>query len=887
MRDRKGWKGGVMILERGVRLGPYEILALIGAGGMGEVYRARDARLRRDVALKILPDHLANNPDRRARFETEARAASALNHPGIVTIYDIGNADGVAYLVTEFIDGANLRQSRPEGLRRQLDAAAQIAEALAVAHSAGFTHRDLKPENIMITRDGRVKILDFGLARQAASQPTEETITAVTMPGTILGTVGYMSPEQARGRPADPRSDVFSLGAVMYELFCGHRAFAGETSADVLSAILKSDPPELPPSVPAGTRQIVDRCLDKEPARRFQSTQDLAFALRAVAGSSLTAIASPAIAEPQGARTKWVRWLLATLGAAVLVLGVGFWRMATEPQLPDMSRYRLRPFAAEDESERFPAWSPDGKSIAYVVQRKANYELTVKSLDGSPPSVVARSMDAPLGIFSLSWTPDSSKLYYIQATGALYGTVLSVAQAGGEPQQIVGGLVFAAALSPDGGTLAALMREDSNGQRQRVLTVSSPPGSAWRRIRTFPGWALQNRMAWSPDGRKIVVWLQGPQFWVVDARSGTAKSIESPRPAPIWLNFSWLDNRRIIISWPRRDDVVEARTDLWALDTVTGLMTLVFPGTDALTDPTVSPDGNSLAFTNGVSDFDLMELPLDGGPVRPLHATGQWEDSADWSPVAPEFVYVTQGGIRLRSKDGTRDRLVVTPGNFQAKTIWFVAPSFSPDGTRIAYVTVEPGRRAAWISPVNGGAPAPLGDFEGLLGPISWSPDGKWMALQSNRLAKVLVGSGEKPIILADQPCGFIPSWSPDGNRILCSRDGVLYTISAEGGLPEFLGKEYEPIAAWSRDTRYIYAIRNAEGKRQLGRLEWRRGTFQAVLNVPKEWRFNTPSFGAVRLSLSPDGQSLATTVLRQTGDIWILDGFHPRVTLWQRLLRH
>ena len=333
--------------------------------------------------------------------------------------------------------------------------------------------------------------------------------------------------------------------------------------------------------------------------------------------------------------------------------------------------------------------------------------------------------------------------------------------------------------------------------------------------------------------------------------------------------------------------MVEARTDLWALDTVTGLMTLVFPGTDALTDPTVSPDGNSLAFTNGVSDFDLMELPLDGGPVRPLHATGQWEDSADWSPVAPEFVYVTQDGIRLRSKDGSRDRLVVTPADFQGKTIRFVAPSFSPDGTRIAYVTVESGRGAAWISPVSGGALAPLGNFEGLLGPISWSPDGKWMALQSNRLAKVRVGSGEKPIILAAQPCGFIPSWSPDGNRILCSADGVLYTISAEGGSPEYLGKEYEPIAAWSRDMRYIYAIRDAEGKRQLGKLEWRRGTFQAAVDVPKEWRFNTPLFGAVRLSLSPDGKSLATTVLRQTGDIWILDGLQPRMTLWQRLLRH
>src|SRR5215472_17132071 len=181
-----------MALAAGTKLGPYEILAPIGAGGMGEVYRARDTRLGRNVALKILPDLLANSSDRRARFEAEARAASALNHPGIVTIYDIGNAEGVAYLVSEFVDGANLRQSRPESPRRQLDAAAQIAEALAAAHAAGITHRDLKPENIMITRDGRVKILDFGLARQAVRSPAEATLTAITIPGTILGTVGYM-----------------------------------------------------------------------------------------------------------------------------------------------------------------------------------------------------------------------------------------------------------------------------------------------------------------------------------------------------------------------------------------------------------------------------------------------------------------------------------------------------------------------------------------------------------------------------------------------------------------------------------------------------------------------------------------------------------------------
>jgi serine/threonine protein kinase len=263
-----------MPLAVGDRLGPYEILAPIGAGGMGEVFKARDTRLGRDVALKVLPARVADDPDRRTRFETEARTVGALNHPGIVTLHDIGNENGIGYLVTEFIDGASLRQARPKGLRRQLDVAAQIAEALAAAHAAGVTHRDLKPENIMVTRDGRAKILDFGLARQdpqALSQDDETLTVGVTSAGAVIGTIGYMSPEQARGKPANARSDIFSLGAVMYELFSGQRAFDGESPADILSAILRQDPAALPASVPDGLKQIIEHCLEKDPARRFQS----------------------------------------------------------------------------------------------------------------------------------------------------------------------------------------------------------------------------------------------------------------------------------------------------------------------------------------------------------------------------------------------------------------------------------------------------------------------------------------------------------------------------------------------------------------------------------------------------------------------------------------
>lgn len=420
-----------MALAAGTLVGPYQIRSALGVDGMGEVYRATDPRLGREVAIKILPTALADDTGRRARFETEARAASALNHPGILTVFDIGSHDGHLCLVTELIEGATLREARPESLRKQLDLAAQVAEALAVAHQAGITHRHLKPGNIMVTtRDGRAKILDFGLAQVApASRPESDspawtpelpgaperqgqdaappTVTmGGTTPGMILGTAGYMSPEQARGRVADARSDIFSLGVVMYELFSGRRAFDAETFADALVAIISAEPPELPASLPSGVRQVVERCIEKEAARRFQSAQDLAFALRALASSGAVAPAStPENPEQTPGPRSSFSWPIAAAAALILLFALAFARLATEPQSPDASRYHFRPFATESYDEQEPVWSPDGKSIAYVARPKVDYELTVKATDGSAPAILVRS---PNYLFSFSWTPDGT-----------------------------------------------------------------------------------------------------------------------------------------------------------------------------------------------------------------------------------------------------------------------------------------------------------------------------------------------------------------------------------------------------------------------------------------------------------------------------------------------
>ena len=323
-----------MALAAGTKIGPYEIISPLGAGGMGEVYRARDSRLGRDVAIKVLPTAMARDAERLRRFETEARAVAALNHPNILSIHDIGTHDGAPYLVSECLEGQSLRQELSGGalpLRRAVEYGTEIAQGLAAAHDKGIIHRDLKPENIFVTRDGRVKILDFGLAKLARPEAASDqgaTVEAVpTSAGVVLGTVGYMSPEQVKGEAADARSDIFALGTILYEMLSGERAFRRDTSAETMTAILKEDPPELSTTgkqISPAMDRIVRRCLEKKPLQRFQSARDLAFNLEGVSGISSTT--AQAVVSPQSQR----RSRALPIAAAVLLLvlvGGGSWML--------------------------------------------------------------------------------------------------------------------------------------------------------------------------------------------------------------------------------------------------------------------------------------------------------------------------------------------------------------------------------------------------------------------------------------------------------------------------------------------------------------------------------------------------------------------------------
>ena len=451
-----------MPLSTGTKLGPYEIVSSIGAGGMGEVYRARDSRLSRDVAIKVLPAAFSRDPERLRRFEQEARATAALNHPNILAIFDIGNHAGSLYVVTELLEGETLRQRIQAGVlpaRKATDYALQISRGLAAAHDQGITHRDLKPENIFLTKDGRIKILDFGLAKvaQTGEAASGETATiAQTEPGLVLGTVGYMSPEQVRGKPADPRSDIFSLGAILYEMVSGKRAFHGDTPADTMSAILKAEPSalsETQQNVSPGLARIVDHCLEKAAANRFQSARDVAFALEAFSGSSSGALVAMAqkAASPKRRMLSVLTAVIAGLLLAVAVFAVARMTVPT-PRQPVFQQLtfprgyiQTARFAPDGDTIIYSAaWG--GKPIEIFSTRPEGSESRALGLTDSDLLAVSSA-----GELAVRLTPRFTGAYSV--SGTLARTMLS----GGTPRSVENDIEFAD-WTPDGKDMAIVRR---------------------------------------------------------------------------------------------------------------------------------------------------------------------------------------------------------------------------------------------------------------------------------------------------------------------------------------------------------------------------------------------------------------------------------------------
>jgi serine/threonine protein kinase/Tol biopolymer transport system component len=780
-------------LATGSKLGPYEILAAIGAGGMGEVYRARDPRLSREVAIKVLPASFSADPDRLRRFEQEAKAAGVLNHPNITAVYDIGtnSVDGAPYVVQELLEGETLRAVLAAGRlpqRKVVDYALQIAHGLAAAHDKGIVHRDLKPENLFVTHAGRVKILDFGLAKlvqvtEGSGAQTNLPTAAGTEPGVVMGTLGYMSPEQIKGRPADARSDLFSFGAIFYEMLSGKRAFHADSAGETMAAILKEDPPDLSvtnQNVSPGLERIVRHCLEKNPEQRFHSAHDLAFDIEALSGTSGQAVPSAALSR---SRVRWLPIALLALGAlagGALALLLSRGRALPAASSTGATFRRLTNLSGGEGS---PSLSPDGQTLAFVHRIDNRVHVWAQRVSGHKP--IDLTPDCDLASYSPSFSPDGSLIAYgsrcgeggLFFMGASGESVRRLTSFGAEPDWSADGkeLVFSTepVVSPYGrmGTSELWVVSLAGGEPRRLYSED----------------AIQPSV--SPHGLRIAFWalpLGGSQrdIWTIPAKGLST----GEKPVPVTQDQAmdwypvWAPDGRSLYFLSNRDGAM----NLWRvpIDEASG-KTLGPPVPERLPAREVggfalSRDGRSVAYVDRETTFAFDRLQFDaagrlvGNPVE-ISSSSQEMSDFDVSPDQTLFAFDTRGaaqddlfvvrsdgkGLRQLTDDVYRDR----------------HPVFSPDGKRLAFHSDRSGRYEIWTVATDGSDLRQLTKTTGdtTIEPL-WSPDGRFIATNTGKVCSVLELDGKgavaktRAVSQADPHTAVYPlGWSADGRRLVCA----------------------------------------------------------------------------------------------------------------------
>lgn len=864
-----------MPLQSGDKFGPYEVIAPIGAGGMGEVYRARDTRLGRDVALKVLPAEFAQHASRRERFEREAKTVAALNHPNIVALYDIGESSGQVFLVSELVDGETLRGAAISH-RKAIDLAAQIADGLAAAHAAGVTHRDLKPDNVMVTADGRAKILDFGLAKIVRKSPSADVTAtleqSLTQAGTVMGTAGYMAPEQVRGEETDHRSDIFSFGALLQEMLSGARAFKGATAIETMNAVLNAEPPDLPDSVPVGVRELVRHCLAKKPAQRFQSAQDLAYALRAAVGrTAATTDSLPVLSAKTGHRVPLVTVTAAVvLVVLAVVAGVGQWTRSWD-NLPEP--IHLSRFAGEKDQETNPAFSPDGRSVAYMRALGRTTELVVQSIGTDVPVVLA---SAPVGFLNPTWTPDGTRICYSQRG------VWCISASGGTPQRLLDEAA-STAFTPDGKSLL-LLRGDT-GHLQ--LFVSSPPGSEPKLVEGFqlPPEAT-GIAAISSDGRKLLLsgssLIRGSgKLWVAnypfDAKTGPPKDISIDGNATAGTARWFPDGRHIVYASLKRSGL---EFQLMLQDIESGARHLVLADTGAIISTDLSRDGQHLMYSTGQPEWDIIEYSMDGKRIRPMVASSLMDASPSWSRLGDRFTY-TVGGIGHAAAMWTR----AADGSSPEKVAELLAGSvtYSPDGKRLAFTPAD-GDGIATM-PVAGGRPVVI--YPGnVTSRVCWSPDGEWIWFGENDTLRKVPSQGGPAVTLKDKMGRWtLLDCSPDGNLAYTSSQG-LHILASDGKGDRLLSPRVpagRPVGGqFGEGGQVFYRLRYGGEDWGLDVVDVQTGTVRRTIRFEVD-----PSDVINSFSVHPDGKRVLLTTGGLRYDLWMVEGFAQPATGWKSWFRH
>ncbi len=751
-----------MTLSAGTRSGPYEIVSPLGAGGMGEVYRASDARLGREVAIKVLPPRLAEDADALARFEREARAVAALSHPNILAIHDFGKTTVIAreakqsdpagsdphglsglamtegpgagttvtFAVTELLEGETLRERLSGGAlasRRATEYALAIAHGLAAAHGKGIVHRDLKPDNIFLTRDGRVKILDFGLAKTAGPAGSRDdthspTLAIATEPGMIMGTVGYMSPEQVRGLPVDARSDIFSFGAVLYEMLAGKRAFQRDTAAETMTAILKEDPPDVAasnPNLSPALDRIVRHCLEKSPEQRFESARDLAFSLETLSDRSVTS-KTP---FPAARRNPRVAMIVAAAGIAAAAGLVGAWIGRGKPSEPPAVHSLT--YSGHDHS---PAVSPDGRTLAFCSERDGHPRIWLKQLaGGAEAAVTSGSDDFP------RFSPDGSSILFIR-TNENGSSIYEIPTVGGEPRRLVAN-AFEADWSPDGRRVAFCRNRTVNGRIGVDLAIVDSEGNGEKQLARLENFNIAGPR-FSPDGTSVVV-SRGAgntpaSMYIVPLDGGKPSTLDPSRR---------LGQVMIPAFTGRRGEVLYGQ-----VDSTIGF----FAGSASrlLLQRIGSRDSRTLAWLPGFSNRVEIAGP---GSVVAESATSRGNLQEVTLSSSREA-----GGARWLTRGNSNDR----------------QPSFSSDGDWMAFSSDRSGNLDIWVMSAKTGAIHPITHDAAQDWDPCFSRDGKLLAWSSNRgghfevWAAAADGSGAHQVT-RDGSDGENPVFSPDGRWIV------------------------------------------------------------------------------------------------------------------------
>jgi Tol biopolymer transport system component len=832
-------------LSPGDRIGHCQIVELIGAGGMGEVYRAIDLRLQREVALKVLSAAKATDPVRRERFEREARAVAALSHPNIVTIYSVDEADGHLFLTMELVDGKPLSDLIYAGglpLDRLLAIAMPLADAVSAAHARGITHRDLKPANVMVTEDQQVKVVDFGLAKWfdsgAGDVVATEVTEALTVDGAPVGTIAYMAPEQAEGKQVDARSDVFSLGVIFYEMATGERPFKGETSLARLAAILRDAPApvtDINPAVPRPLARVIHRALAKDPGRRQQSGRDLWNDLDEVvselSASALPKGLLPAAAKPAGWGPRWIAAGAVALVVAGVIGVVSFMgRQSSEPVAPEAVYAVVTPLTSETGVERSPSLSPDGKWLVYE-----------RILRPAPPDIMLRAVG---GQTAINLTSD---------------------YAGADTQPT---------FSPDGEYIAFRSERDGGG-----LFVMKRTGEAVRRL-TNDGF----NPSWSPDGKSIVfaaervdtapdTRLSTSGLSVVSVPSGERRLLtagDAVEPA-------WSPGGRRIAYWGLPNDGVQR--DIWTIGVDGGAPVRVT--NDAAIDwtPAWSPDGRYLYFSSNRSGgFSLWRVAIDeatgivsGAPVAlsiPRPGIGRINVAADGASIAlVTSVFESQiGALAFNPAKGTVGaRRVVASSSAEARL-----PAVSGDGRRIAfYQTASNGQEDLWIGNIDGTGLRQLTDDAAHDRGPRWSADGQTLLFMSDRSGtyqawSIGVDGAHLRQITADPRVVAQPVWSPDGTRAISrGRDPVVLMFN-----PNVEVAHQQVQALPSHPEGFTPWAWSPDGSRVAGYLLSRPGFGIAIYTVATQSYETVARFG-IQPAWLPDSRHLLYT---NQNDIMLLD---------------